>query len=113
MRGGGTVQINIKPASDSALQGLCGLRPSQAGTGGQAAGGRFSAPFFPRPHLPCLNPTLASGRSHPQLDADLSSALAMDTLGRLLFLAALLLAPADAQQGRIGVPSPPWEVIGN
>lgn len=29
----------------------------------------------------------------------------MDTLGRLLLLAALLLAPAEAQQGRTGVPS--------
>ncbi|CAO2641277.1 Small integral membrane protein 24, partial [Lemmus lemmus] len=65
---------------------------------GQATGGRFSAPLFPRPHPPCLNPTRASGRSHPQLDADLSSASVMDTLGRLLLLAALLLAPAEAQQ---------------
>lgn len=37
----------------------------------------------------------------------------MDTLGRLLLLTALLLAPAEAQQGRIGVLSTPWEVIGN
>lgn len=60
------------------------------------------------PNHPVLTPPELCAAHTAAEHRPVANALVMDTLGRLLLLATLLLTPVEAQQGRTGEQSPGW-----